>query len=157
MAALDWSTRLDVRIASVSEAGRHTDGMLKRIGVLALVIVASATACSASEAALTPDTGPSDSTDSSSASVEAFCVEYALLQGEQPESYVGSPEHLADMEGLLAVAPDPVTADLLVFRDYLSSGAIYSEADPESNQTKNWPDDVQTAIVNTQTFAADTC
>jgi hypothetical protein len=135
----------------------HTAELRKRIGVLALVVVTTATACSGCEGASTPDTGSSDSTDSGSASVEAFCVEYASLQDEQPESYVGSPEHFAAIDGLLAVAPDSVTADLVIFRDYLSSGAIDSEADPESNLTENWPDDVQAAIASTQTFAAENC
>jgi hypothetical protein len=126
----------------------HTAEMRRRIGVLALVVITTATACSGSEGASTPDTGSSKSTDSGSASVEAFCVEYASLEDEQAESYVGSPQHLATIDGLLAVAPTSVTADLVIFRDYLSSGAIDSEADPESNVTENWPDDVQTAIAS---------
>ncbi len=131
--------------------------MLKRIGLLTLLVITTSTACSGSGEASTPDTESRESTDSSPVSVEAFCVVYASLEGEQPESYVGSPEHLADIEGLLVVAPDEVAADLRVFRDYISSGAIDSESDPESVQTENWPDDMQTAIANTQTFAAENC
>lgn len=117
----------------------------------------SATACSGAEEASTATAGSSESTDSGSASVEAFCIEYASLQGERPESYVGSPEHVAAIEGLLAVAPGSVTADIATFRDYLSSGAIDSDADPESNLPENWPDEVQTAIASTQAFAAENC
>lgn len=104
-----------------------------------------------------PQTGLGEPDDVGTASVEAFCVEYASLQGEQPESYVGSSEHLADIDGLLVVAPDPVTADLITFRAYVSSGVIDSEGDPESNLTENWPDEVQTAVTNTQTFAEENC
>ena len=131
--------------------------MLKRIGFLTLVVVTSATACSGSEEASTSETRSSESTDSDSVDVEAFCVEFASLGGERPESYVGSAEQVADIEGLLAVAPDSVAADVAIFRDYLSSGAIDSESDPESNLTENWPDEVQTAIASTQTFAAENC
>lgn len=161
MAWLDIRSRTDsVRGWELSgswQSSWHTAGVLKRIGVLTLIMVTSATACSGSEAASTTTTGSSDSADSGSASVEAFCVEYASLQGERPESYVGSPEHVDAIEGLLAVAPESVRTDVGTFRDYLSSGAIDSEADPESNLTENWPDEVQTAIASTQTFAAENC
>jgi hypothetical protein len=147
----------DWELSGSSKSSWHTAGVLKRIGVLTLIMVTSATACSGSQDASTATTGSSESTDSGSASVAAFCVEYASLQGERPESYVGSPEHVAAIEGLLAVAPDSVVADVATFRDYLSSGAIDSDADPESNLTENWPDEVQTAIASTQTFAAENC
>ena len=131
--------------------------MLKRIGVLTLGILVSATACSGSEEEATPVSGSSESTASGSASVEAFCAEYVSLQGERPESYVGSPEHVADADGLLAVAPGSIAADVATLRDYLSSGAIDSEADPESNLIGNWPDEVQTAVASTETFVAENC
>lgn len=102
-------------------------------------------------------TGSSESTAPGSASVEAFCAEYESLRGERPESYVGSPEHVADADGLLAVAPGSIAADVATLRDYLSSGAIDSEADPESNLIGNWPDEVQTAVASTETFVAENC
>ena len=131
--------------------------MLKRIGVLTLVTLASAAACSGSEEEATPMTGSSESTAPGSASVEAFCAEYESLRGERPESYVGSPEHVADADGLLAVAPGSIAADVATLRDYLSSGAIDSEADPESNLIGNWPDEVQAAVATTEAFVAENC
>ncbi len=104
-----------------------------------------------------PPTNAASTTDSGPASMEAFCAEYASLQDRQSESYVGSSEHLADIDGLLAVAPDSVTSDLATFRDYLSSGAIDSDANPDSNLTENWPSEVQSAIASTQAFAAENC
>jgi hypothetical protein len=89
--------------------------------------------------------------------MEAFCAEYASLQERQPASYVGSSEHLADIDGLLAVAPVSATSDLATFRDYLSSGVIDSDANPDSNLTENWPSEVQSAIASTQAFAAENC
>ncbi len=41
--------------------------------------------------------------------------------------------------------------------DYVASGAINSEADPNSNLAENWPTDVQTAIANIQSFATENC
>lgn len=144
--------------------------MLNRVGVLTVLVFATATACSGSGSdadETAPESGepaapaePADSAppvDSGPASVEAFCTQFVSLQVEQPESYVGSARHLADIDGLLAVAPDGVAADVTTFRDYVSSGAIDAEADPESTLTANWPDDVTAAITNTQTFAADNC
>lgn len=104
-----------------------------------------------------PETGSDESADSGTASIKSFCLEYASLQGEQPESYVGSSEHLADIDGLLVVAPDSVTGDLTTFRDYIASGAIDSARDPESNLTENWPDEVRSAATNTQAFAEKNC
>jgi hypothetical protein len=131
--------------------------MLKRIGALTLLIAAITTACSSSDEQPAAVAGSSESTISDAASAEAFCMEYASLQGERPESYVGSPEQVADADGLLAVAPAAVAADLAALRDYLASGAIDSDADPDSNLIENWPDDVQTAIANTEAFVAENC
>jgi len=136
--------------------------MSKRIGVFAIVLVTIATACSEAGtgdggSVTVPPVTSTEPTDSGSASVEAFCAEYADLQGEVSESYVGSAEHLADVERLLTVAPDSMSAELVIFRDYLSSGAIDSAADPESNSTENWPAEVQAAIGNVQTFGEDNC
>lgn len=89
--------------------------------------------------------------------ISAFCGTYAALQGEQPESYVGSDEHVADISEVLDVAPESVVADLGIFRDYLSSGAVDAANDPESTTAENWPPEVQTAITNAQSFAAENC
>ena len=131
--------------------------MPTRIGVLALVLATSAAACSGSDDG--SETAP-DATAlarSSASGVEAFCGEFNSLQGEQPESYVGSAEHLADIEGLLAGSPEPVAGNPVVFRDDVASGANDTEADPESNVTENWPDDVQAAIGGRVDFAQTNC
>ena len=136
--------------------------MSKRIGVFTIVLVTIAAGCSEAGtgdggSVTVPPVTSTEPTDSGSAIVEPFCEEYAGLQGEVPESYVGSAEHLADVERLLAVAPDSVSAELVIFRDYLSSGVIDSAADPESNSTENWPAEVQAAIGNVQTFWEENC
>jgi hypothetical protein len=137
----------------------HTDGRGNVIGVSGGHFASGdlQPPTSAGENTSMPDTESGDSTDSGPASVEAFCAEYASLQDRQPESYVGSSEHLADIDGLLAVAPDSMTSDLVTFRDYLSSGVIDSDANPDSTMTENWPSEVQSAIASTQAFAAENC
>ncbi len=134
-----------------------------------LISIASAAACGSSDEADDPtnvsdessnsthSAAPSESTSSGTASVEAFCAEYATLQGERPESYVGSAEHRADIEGLLAVSPSEVAGNVATFGDYVASGAINSEADPNSNLAENWPTDVQAAIANIQSYATENC
>ena len=39
----------------------------------------------------------------------------------------------------------------------LVDDVVPTNADPESNLEENWPDEVQTAIASTQTFAAENC
>jgi hypothetical protein len=91
------------------------------------------------------------------ASLDGFCKEFTALAGERPESYVGSAEHLADIERLLALAPEPIVGDLAVYRDFLDSGAIDSENDPDSNLFENWPNEVQAAVSAVQTLGAEQC
>jgi hypothetical protein len=131
--------------------------MLRRIGALTFLIAALATACSSSDEQPATVARSSESTISDSPSAEAFCTEYASLQSERPESYVGSPEQVADADGLLAVAPAAIAADLAALREYLASGAIDSDADPDSNLIENWPDEVQTAITNMEAFVTENC
>lgn len=90
------------------------------------------------------------------ASVRVYCERAALLDGERPEAYVGSVQHRADVDGLLAVAPEPVASALRTFAAFLASGAIDS-ADPDSNLTENWPADVQAAIGAIVAFNDATC
>jgi len=127
--------------------------MLKRIGVLASLSIVAATACSGSDEVSSDTAVSSEPT----ASLDEFCEQYELPQGERPESYVGSQEQIEDIENLRTVALDAVSKDLSTFSDYLSSGAIDSQADPDSNLIENWPEDVQTAVEKIQAFGTETC
>jgi hypothetical protein len=86
----------------------------------------------------------------------AYCDRVAVLEGERPESYVGSSEHQADIDGLAVVAPESVRRALVTYSEFLSSGAV-DPAKPDSNLTENWPTEVQTAIEQIVEFNADTC
>lgn len=57
----------------------------------------------------------------------------------------------------MAVAPDAVSADVVMFRDFLASGVVDAASDPDSVMTENWPDAVQEAIVSVQAFEAQNC
>jgi len=99
--------------------------MMKRIGVLACLAIVSATACSGSDEVSSDTVGAREPT----ASIDDFCEQFGLLQGERPESYVGSQEQIADIERLQTVAPVAVSTDIATFSDYLSSGAIEEVAE----------------------------
>jgi hypothetical protein len=87
---------------------------------------------------------------------EAFCAEMERLQVEQPEEYVGSPEHLEDIEGLLEVSPAEVRDDVETYRDFIAAGGVDPE-DPDSNLTENWPPEVQEAVSAVVDYSSERC
>ena len=120
-------------------------------------------------ASVTPGTSPAstDETEMPTTTVEpassptsvdddVFCAELGRLSGEQPETYVGSAEHIADAQALMNIAPPDVAGDVQVYLDFLKSGFITS-ADPESNVVANWPVDVQVALNAIHTFETTRC
>ncbi|MEM9517355.1 MAG: hypothetical protein AAGA42_21080 [Actinomycetota bacterium] len=128
--------------------------MLDRVFVVAVAVgVVIAAGCSSSDGL------PETATESSTAetTLESFCSEFLALQGERPASYVGSPEHVADIERLSSVAPADVAPSLATFLDFVASGAVDAAADPDSTLTENWPPNVQTAIADIQSFGAESC
>lgn len=86
-----------------------------------------------------------------------FCDVMAGLAGERPESYVGSAEQISDIVELLAASPDAIEGDVRRFLAFVESGFIDSANDPTSNETANWPADVQESIADIQAYAAETC
>ncbi|MEM9042533.1 MAG: hypothetical protein AAGD33_21820 [Actinomycetota bacterium] len=86
-----------------------------------------------------------------------FCSMFTSLQGEVPEEYVGSADHVTDIEALLAVAPTDVASEIDEYRAFLASGVVDASIDPESTQFDNWPSEIQAAILDVQAFANDAC
>ena len=86
----------------------------------------------------------------------AFCAELDRLAGERSEAYLGSRQHLDDIERLLAVAPAEVRGDLETFRDYIASDAVQA-GDPAAKDTENWPPDVLDAIARINTYQGRSC
>jgi len=123
----------------------------------------------AASASVTPGTSPAstDETEMPTTTVEpassptsvdddVFCAELGRLSGEQPETYVGSAEHIADAQALMNIAPPDVADDVQVYLDFLKSGFI-TNADPGSNVVANWPVDVQAAVNAIHTFETTRC
>jgi hypothetical protein len=88
--------------------------------------------------------------------LSAFCTRAAALAGERPEAYVGSAEHVRDVEGLAAVAPVEIRAEIGVLRDFLANGGV-DPANPDSNLTENWPARIQAAVSKITDYIAAHC
>jgi hypothetical protein len=84
-----------------------------------------------------------------------FCTVFATLPTDTPESYVGSSEHLADVERLLAASPSAIAPQVESFRVFVASGAITS--DPASKDTANFPPSVRQAIDDIRAYASANC
>jgi hypothetical protein len=119
---------------------------------VAVVLVACGAAglggCSSGSAS--SDGAPATTTTTpGSPSAADFCAVYASVPADAPESYVGSAQHLADIERLVAVAPNEIAGQLESFRIFVASGGITD--DPASKDTANFPPliraDVETILV----------
>jgi len=98
---------------------------------------------------------PIATTASEGATEVTFCSVYATLPSDTPESYVGSPEHLADIERLLDASPPAIAGEVESYRIYVASGNI--TADPASKDTENFPVLVRQAVEGIQAYASSTC
>lgn len=67
------------------------------------------------------------------------------VTSEQPESYVGSDVHIADIRDWVEHGPVELQADYATYLAFLEGGGI-DPADPDSNLTENFPAEVQAAI-----------
>lgn len=86
-----------------------------------------------------------------------FCaLALDLVATAMPESYIGSADHLADIESMQQVAPAELAPEFAAYATFIASGAV-DPADPESNVTENWPPGVQQAISEITTFISANC
>jgi hypothetical protein len=85
----------------------------------------------------------------------AFC-DLVAAHADTPEAFVGSPEHVADLGRLAAVAPAAVLAQVEAVRAYVSSGAV-DPTKPDSQNIANWPTAVQSATADLSSYTASTC
>ncbi len=112
----------------------------------------------------TPETvvgNPTVPTSSTAVSTVAdngvFCaLALDLVATAMPESYIGSAEHLADIESMQRIAPAELAPEFATYATFIASGAV-DPADPESNVTENWPPGVQQAISEITTFISANC
>jgi hypothetical protein len=126
-------------------------------GVAVIALVRGDGPDTASPATLPAGPDSSDPTAPRSPDASQFCDVYAANLAERPEDYVGSSEHLSDIDTLLDVAPPGIAPDVTTFRDFVASGAIDTDSDPDSNLTANWPSEVRLAIDAIQDFATANC
>lgn len=75
----------------------------------------------------------------------AFCDVAASLEGEVPEAYVGSPQHVEDVRRLLAVTPEVLRPAVDTYLVFLEDGGVDPD-DPSTNETDSWPPEVQDAV-----------
>jgi hypothetical protein len=106
----------------------------------------------------TADPGATEEPDAveGTGDVDAFCAEVERIDVEQPESYVGSEEHVADVEALGAVAPEEIRPAVERYRDFLASGFV-TDDDPATKQTDSWPEDVQADVAAMQEYRTAVC
>lgn len=85
----------------------------------------------------------------------AFCAA-VTAPADAPEAYVGSPEHLAAVARLAAIAPPELRPQFEAYQGFLSSGGI-DPARYESKLTTNWPAEIQNAIAEIKDYGAANC
>lgn len=86
----------------------------------------------------------------------SFCAWAQSLAGERPEAYVGSADHLRDVEQLLLLAPGDIRGAVETYRDFLAAGGV-DPADPDTNLTEAWHDAVQAAVAAIQDYIVTHC
>lgn len=92
---------------------------------------------------------------SSPGTSEEFC-EIAQENSDQVDaSYVGSEEHVAAFNDMIAAAPDEVADELTTIRNHIRDEVTGD--DPDSKDIANYPADVQAAIEFSDEFIATEC
>lgn len=125
--------------------------------IVAAVFVAAGCAGSDSNEVSEPELADAASISVPNVELEDFCDTFSEMLDDTEESYVGSNEHIEDLEALLDVAPAEIEADLTVFYDYLLTGAVDATVDPDSTLTSNWPPEVRDATQRAVDFGFDLC
>lgn len=92
---------------------------------------------------------------SSSETSEQFCEQAQKNSGQVDASYVGSEEHVAAFNDMIATAPDDVADELTTIRNHLRDEV--SAEDPDSRDIENYPAEVQAAVEFSDEFIASEC
>ncbi|HVM03367.1 MAG TPA: hypothetical protein VM263_11915 [Acidimicrobiales bacterium] len=94
-------------------------------------------------------------TSTTTAAGGRFCAVLAATDGEVEESYLGSPEHLAELDRMVAAAPVDVRPDVEAFRDHVVE--LVDPAVPGSADMARYPEPVRTAIGRIQAYRDAHC
>lgn len=84
-----------------------------------------------------------------------FCALLAATDGEVEESYLGSPEHVADLDRMVAAAPADVRPDVKAFRDHVVE--LVDPAVPGSADIARYPEPARAAIGRIQAYRDAHC
>ena len=84
-----------------------------------------------------------------------FCHLVAEADGEVEESYLGSAQHRAQLDRLVAAAPDDVRPDVARFRDHVRE--FVDPSVPGSADMARYPDDVRAAIGRIADYREQRC
>lgn len=129
-------------------------GRLGATALIAAAAVASLTACDREptpvatlEAAASASASPASASPAPTASpsAEQQCAAARPLLQAVPREFVGSAEHVALFDAMIAVAPSALLPDLKLMRDHYIENV--SPADPPSQDFVNFPADVQEAAL----------
>jgi hypothetical protein len=121
------------------------------LAIVTAVGVLGAAGCSSSGSDATAEVSQEDQAGLPS----RYCEVYLDLPIDTPEAYVGSAEHVAELDRLIAAAPPSLTPALQTLRVHVASGAITS--DPDTKLTENWPSEVRAAIEQVQDSSESGC
>ena len=72
------------------------------------------------------------------------------------ESYLGTPEHVADVTRLVSLAPSEIRPQVETFRAFVAGGGI-DPADPDSNVVESFPPPVRAAVEEIQDYVETAC
>lgn len=131
-----------------------------KVTLAALAVTLLLTGCSDDDAG-TDAAGTADTTtattalEGDAAATAAFCDEAPDPSAEVAESYVGSAEHLDDLQRLRAVSPDEVLDDLDAIISHFEDEV--DPADPDSQLMENFPDEVNEATRRVVAFTEEHC
>lgn len=131
-----------------------------KVTLAALAVTLLLNACSDddadSNAAGTADTTTETAApQGDAAAAAAFCDEAPDPSAEVAESYVGSAEHVDDLQRLRGVSPDELLDDLDAIISHFKDGV--DPADPDSQLMENFPDEVNEATRRVVAFTEEHC
>ncbi len=132
-------------------------------GVFAVIVFAALAACGADDSTVRADTadqpdptGPAGSADQpDSADLTDFCAHAPDADDEVSAEYVGSTDHVDDMQELADAAPAELGGEFDLIVRYFDDAV--DPAEPESQMVENFPDEVNAAVDRVVEFIDQNC
>ena len=121
----------------------------------ALLVAACGDGAGDGEATAAAGSSSTTTTAAQTAGASRFCQLLAEGDGEVEESYLGSAEHRAQLDRLVADAPEEMRPDVERFRDHVRE--FVDPAVPGSADMARYPDDVRAAIGRIADYREQRC